>query len=361
MEKLKEFVKKPKMLVILIIIILLLVLVIYGSFIGINKIIYNVSLNNCYTLIKENKTNEVIDILSKYEDKEPNLSSDVINKIYLIIEENKESIKTGNNNSLLETLSSLKKYLNNDELSKNVDNIEIYIEAINYINENNYTDAYLTLNKATEIYDTDIYNQCKNKLKEIEANTFNKVLEKSNEYISGNDYLSAQNLLFDFKDFGNTEITDLYNSVSKHIEIENAISKANEYMASKNYSKVMETLKNLLNENNDQINTLYNTAKTEKERIDAEEKAKKEAEEKARAKAEAERKAKEQKQTTTYFTNKYGTSTTKCHHSGCNKYIASSGDTNCCTTHSRRCGKCHCYIDEDASYCMDCIKKALYN
>jgi len=61
----------------------------------------------------------------------------------------------------------------------------------------------------------------------------------------------------------------------------------------------------------------------------------------------------------TSFTNKYGTATTKCAHPGCNNYIASSGDTNCCTTHSRRCLECNKYIDEDATYCMDCIKKAL--
>ena len=58
------------------------------------------------------------------------------------------------------------------------------------------------------------------------------------------------------------------------------------------------------------------------------------------------------------FTNKYGTPTTKCAHSGCNNYIASSGDTNCCTTHSRKCAECGKYIDEDATYCMDCLEKA---
>ena len=57
------------------------------------------------------------------------------------------------------------------------------------------------------------------------------------------------------------------------------------------------------------------------------------------------------------FTNKYGTPTTICAHKGCNEYIASSGDTNCCVQHSKRCLKCNCYIDEDAMYCMDCLKK----
>ena len=59
------------------------------------------------------------------------------------------------------------------------------------------------------------------------------------------------------------------------------------------------------------------------------------------------------------FTNKYGTAKTKCAHSGCSSYIASSGDTNCCTKHSNRCGNCRCYIDEDALFCMSCIKKAM--
>lgn len=58
------------------------------------------------------------------------------------------------------------------------------------------------------------------------------------------------------------------------------------------------------------------------------------------------------------FTNKYGTPSTKCHHAGCNNYIASSGDTNCCIQHSNRCLECGCYIDEDAMFCIDCLRKA---
>ena len=58
------------------------------------------------------------------------------------------------------------------------------------------------------------------------------------------------------------------------------------------------------------------------------------------------------------FTNAYGTATTKCAHPGCNNPIASSGDTNCCTTHSKKCLECGKYIDEDATYCMSCIEKA---
>ena len=60
-----------------------------------------------------------------------------------------------------------------------------------------------------------------------------------------------------------------------------------------------------------------------------------------------------------YFVNKYGSPTTVCAHAGCSAYIASSGDTNCCNLHSNRCGNCHCYIDEDAMYCMNCIENAL--
>lgn len=59
------------------------------------------------------------------------------------------------------------------------------------------------------------------------------------------------------------------------------------------------------------------------------------------------------------FSNEYGTSTTKCAHPGCNNPIASSGDTNCCIIHSRRCLECGKYIDEDATYCMSCLTKAL--
>ena len=59
------------------------------------------------------------------------------------------------------------------------------------------------------------------------------------------------------------------------------------------------------------------------------------------------------------FTNKYGTPTTKCAVSGCDNYIASSGDTNCCVLHSNRCKNCDKYIDGDAIYCMDCIMEVL--
>lgn len=58
------------------------------------------------------------------------------------------------------------------------------------------------------------------------------------------------------------------------------------------------------------------------------------------------------------FTNKYGTRNTICAHSGCTNCIATSGNTNCCTTHSNRCYECGCYIDEDASWCVDCLAKA---
>jgi len=58
------------------------------------------------------------------------------------------------------------------------------------------------------------------------------------------------------------------------------------------------------------------------------------------------------------FTNAYGTPTTKCAHPGCNNTIAPSGDTNCCTVHSNRCADCGKYIDEDAMYCMDCLRNA---
>ncbi len=61
-----------------------------------------------------------------------------------------------------------------------------------------------------------------------------------------------------------------------------------------------------------------------------------------------------------YFSNKYGNASTRCAHPGCSNYIASSGDTNCCVVHSKRCRECGCYIDEDAMYCMDCLENEFY-
>lgn len=56
------------------------------------------------------------------------------------------------------------------------------------------------------------------------------------------------------------------------------------------------------------------------------------------------------------FTNAYGTPITKCVHAGCNHAIATSGDTNCCIVHSRNCFNCGKYIDEDAMFCMTCLR-----
>lgn len=61
----------------------------------------------------------------------------------------------------------------------------------------------------------------------------------------------------------------------------------------------------------------------------------------------------------TGFKNKYGTADTKCAKAGCSKKIATSGDTMFCTSHSNKCLNCYCYIDNDAMYCMTCIKNAL--
>ena len=58
------------------------------------------------------------------------------------------------------------------------------------------------------------------------------------------------------------------------------------------------------------------------------------------------------------FRNMYGTPTTLCAHNGCTNYIAPSGDTNCCSTHSSKCIDCGCYIDEDAHWCVSCLKNA---
>ena len=62
---------------------------------------------------------------------------------------------------------------------------------------------------------------------------------------------------------------------------------------------------------------------------------------------------------TAHFTNKFGTPQTICAHAGCDNTIASSGDTNCCTKHSAKCLNCGKYIDEDATYCMDCLTKSV--
>lgn len=47
-----------------------------------------------------------------------------------------------------------------------------------------------------------------------------------------------------------------------------------------------------------------------------------------------------------------------CAHSGCTNKVA-SGDTVYCSAHSNKCLNCGKYIDEDALYCMSCLKESI--
>ena len=47
-----------------------------------------------------------------------------------------------------------------------------------------------------------------------------------------------------------------------------------------------------------------------------------------------------------------------CAHSGCTNKVA-SGDTVYCSMHSNKCLNCGKYIDEDALYCMSCLKDSV--
>lgn len=59
------------------------------------------------------------------------------------------------------------------------------------------------------------------------------------------------------------------------------------------------------------------------------------------------------------FTNKYGSQNTICSYTGCYNKIASSGDTNCCSFHSKRCIDCGNYFNEKTMKCMECISKMM--
>lgn len=55
-----------------------------------------------------------------------------------------------------------------------------------------------------------------------------------------------------------------------------------------------------------------------------------------------------------FFTNAYGTPTTICAHRGCNMYIVSSGNSNCCRVHSSTCKECGIFINEGETLCQHC-------
>lgn len=278
--------KIVKSLIVILLLGILLTFIVVALIRGVEQIIYYVQLNNCYNLVKENNAQEFKDTVNEYKEKYIDFKYEAIKKIYTVIDENIENIKQGNANNLLEFLENVKQDFDNEHIDNNYKNINIYIETIQCLNEDDYINAYIKLSKAKQENTTNVYKECQNKISEIQDKSIQQALQTANEFINDNDYKSAQNTLFDFKDIGNAEITDLYNSVSKHIEIDEALAKAREYMNQNNYSSVMSTLSNLLNENNAEINELYNNAKTEKERIEAERKAQEEAEEKARIEKE---------------------------------------------------------------------------
>jgi hypothetical protein len=58
------------------------------------------------------------------------------------------------------------------------------------------------------------------------------------------------------------------------------------------------------------------------------------------------------------FSNTFGTPTTMCALSGCNRHIAPSGNTHNCIAHSNKCLECTDYIDGDAAWCLSCLENA---
>lgn len=61
------------------------------------------------------------------------------------------------------------------------------------------------------------------------------------------------------------------------------------------------------------------------------------------------------------FTNKCGTPTTVCEESGCNRFIAPSGETNFCTEHTNVCLDCKMFLNYDRTRCADCAAKPDYS
>ncbi len=282
---------------------------------------YNNDINLCYETIKNDLNwDNFKKILDKHS-QESNFEPDAYEKLYQAIDERINNIKNGNyDNDLISMLDKIKndKNLNSvtSSISKKIEDKNLKAKSYTNINKSNknieeqkYKEAFdllETVIKNNKEKNQDIVDMATNKQNEIKDKALEQIIAQAQEKINAQDYSSAKTLLEKYKDLGNQTILDMYNN-----------------------------------------------AKNEVDRIEAEKKAKE----------EEERKAKELEQknnkTTTNFTNKYGTPTTKCAHSGCNRYIASSGDTNCCTVHSKRCKNCGKYIDEDALYCMSCIKSAL--
>ena len=123
-------------------------MIIFGVITCANKIIYNVQLDKCYTLIKENNPEELKNVINIYQKKYNDFEKEALNKVYIVINENIENIKQGNDNNLLDFLEKLKQSLNNKHIENNYKNINNYMESIKYINENDYINAYIELNKA---------------------------------------------------------------------------------------------------------------------------------------------------------------------------------------------------------------------
>lgn len=322
-----------KKIIITISIIFITVIIGVGAYIGICNYIkekqriekYNNDLETCYEVIKNESDLEKFNTILSEHKEETDFEIKAYEKLYKAAEERIENIKNGNDDeNLIKILEEIQS--NTKDTGVKIKTESRYLKAKSYTNintvnkqvaEQKYIEAYDllgTIITGNTNKNTDIVKLATDKQNEIKEQMLQQVITQAQEKMNNKEYSSAQTLLGKYKDLGNQTIVDMYNNATNEVN-----------------------------------------------RIESEKKAQEEAERKAREKKKAEEKARENKQSTTYFTNKYGTPTTKCNHSGCNSYIASSGDTNCCTKHSNRCGKCRKYIDEDAMYCMDCIKSMLYN
>jgi len=221
MEKLKKV--NPKLLVALVILIVVIIIAV----VQIKN--YKNDLQECYNAIKQdldwNKFNEIID---KHLILKSTFEKHAYNKLYKAMDEEIETIKSGNSSSgdeeIFKWTGQISYYSSNEKykiirektaLAKSY----IIINSINeYIQNNNYIKAYEELNNFIKIYEDEYLKQIQiaiDKKNEIQDKAIEQVIVNAQEGMKKQSYSYVKSLLSPYQNLENQTIIDMYQTSVK--------------------------------------------------------------------------------------------------------------------------------------------------
>ncbi len=204
---------------------------------------YNEDINLCYELIKDKSDWEEFKDIVDNHSQETNFEPEAFEKLYQAIDERIENIKNGNEDKqLLAMLNAIKEDFSSDTTSntilQKINERYLIVNSYSNINKSNeyiqgqkYKEAFDLLNTVisqNKDKNQEIVNIATNKQNEIKDNAFEQIINEAQTQINNQDYSSAQKTLENYKDLENQTILDMYNSATNEVNRIEAERKAKE-------------------------------------------------------------------------------------------------------------------------------------